>query len=214
MEQTKRFKLFFVLVSIAYILLGVLRLLTPNPDEVFICYVLGGALLLAGIIRVSLYFARRDEQRVFRSDLATGVMLLIGGVYVLIRPEEIITLLPIILGFGVLYDSILKLQYSFELKRTTLRAWWVIMVLAVLTTIAAVLLIMADFDSAFMIYFLGIVLIFDGVVNLIALLMVSLQMRKSDKDSREIEAAFSGTSMEEDADTEPEETPTEQSTAQ
>lgn len=180
MEQSKRFKLNFIILSAGYILLGLLRLFMPDPQSLLLCYLLGVLLLVAGIVRVLLYFAKDHEVRVFRNDLAIGVLLLVGGLYIIVQPASITAWLPVILGFCVVYDSILKLQYSFELKRT-FKLWWSMLLAAIITALLGLLLILVQFEQPVMVYFFGSVLILDGVANLISLALLTFQMKKAQK---------------------------------
>ena len=178
MEAAKRFKITFTILSIGYILMGVLRIIFPEPGQLHISYLLGGIALLAGIVRVAFYFLKDLQSRAFKNDLAIGGVLLIAGVYLIVNPDNLVQWLPIIIGFAIVFDSILKLEYSFGLKRLNYYPWFVIAIVSLVTAITGILLIIGTFEGAFLVYYLGIVLIIDGIANLIALLLFSNILKK------------------------------------
>ena len=181
MDYVKRFKISYAILSGGYILLGVLRLLFPSPESQLLCYMLGGIAIVMGIVRVTIFFSKRDPNRVFHHDLAIGVTLLCVGVYIVARPTDIADILPVVLGFCILFDSVIKLQYAFEMRRTGMKAWYVVLVVAVLAAIAGVLLIIHLFSGSTLVYYLGVVLVADGLANLAALLLMTLRLKQLEK---------------------------------
>ena len=181
MDDVKRFKISYAILSAGYILLGLLRLFFPDPASQLLCYTLGGIAILTGIVRVTIFFSKHDPGRVFHHDLAIGVTLLCVGVYIVARPADISGILPVVMGFCIFFDSIIKMQYAFEMRRTNMKAWYVILVVAVLTAIAGVLLIIHLFDGKTLVYYLGVVLVADGVANLAALALMILRLKKMEK---------------------------------
>ncbi|MDL2252949.1 DUF308 domain-containing protein [Ruminococcaceae bacterium OttesenSCG-928-I18] len=181
MESAKRFRVNFIILSLGYILLGVFRILNRDAESLLICYILGGFAIVGGIVRVAFYFLKESGTRIFRNDLALGVLLLFAGIYCILKPETILSLLPVVLGFCVIFDSVLKLEYSFDMKRAVFGGWWFVMVLAVISAICGILLVLGSFSGTVLFYFLGSVLLFDGALNLITLAMLMLVLRHREK---------------------------------
>ncbi len=192
MDYVKRFKLNYSLLSAGYIVLGALRLFFPDPASYLMCYALGAIAALMGLVRVVTFFAKHDPSRVFHHDLAIGVTLLVVGVYIVARPQDIADILPVLLGFCVLFDSVIKMQYAFEMRRTDMKAWWTVLVVAMLTAIAGVLLILQVFQGSTLVYYLGVVLAADGIANLLTLFMMVIRLKQHDK---QLAAAESGEAL-------------------
>ena len=77
-----------LIVAFSAILLGLLFILTPQASADVICYVAGILLLASGIAAVISYLA---SGRLFGSyALVSGIVLLVCGVFCLLRPEELI----------------------------------------------------------------------------------------------------------------------------
>lgn len=172
MQTTKRFKFTFAIVSVGYILLGLMLLLAPNMSPQVICYVLGGACGVLGLFLIAFYFIKDDQGQPMRNDLALGVVLIAFGVYLftLLQPETLIGMLSIFMGFAVLYDSIIKLTSSFDIKKNGFGFWWILTILAIVTAVLGILLVINPFDADFATYFFGGVLVADGIINIIVLI--------------------------------------------
>lgn len=177
----KRFVLSFVLLSVGYILLGLFHFLVDDPDGTLLCYLLGGLAIAAGLLRTIVFFAREMRSQLYNNSLTFGITFMVAGVYILLSPETVVALLPVILGFCIVYDSIVKMQYAFGLRYTGYRFWWVFMALAAVTAILGVLLVLGQFSAEVQYYYLGGTLIFDGIANIITLLFLSVMLRKKDK---------------------------------
>ncbi len=174
----RRFQLSFVLFSLAYILLGLIRILDTDPTSMLLCYILGGFALAGGVVRMAFFFLKPNAARLFRNDLAIGVLLLFAGLYCILKPESILALLPVVLGFGVLFDSVLKMEYSFHMKRAQFGAWAPLVVLALVSCLGGVLLVLNSFSGKALQYFMGGTLIYDGLLNLLTLVLLTVMLRR------------------------------------
>lgn len=181
MQASKRYILNFVILSVGYILLGLLLILAPEASKRIVCMLLGVVAVLMGIIRIAMHFAKDDLSRAFRNDIPMGVTLAVAGVYLFARPDAIWAWLPVILGFAVVYDSIVKLQHSFDLRRAGFGPWWGVLAAGLATAVLGVLLILGIFNNNILLYYFGAVMITDGVVNLVTITLFSTQMKKAEK---------------------------------
>ena len=74
-----------LIIAFSAILIGLLFILTPQTSADVICYVAGILLLASGIAAVVSYLA---SGRLFGSyALVSGIVLLVCGVFCLLRPE-------------------------------------------------------------------------------------------------------------------------------
>ncbi|MDL2293303.1 DUF308 domain-containing protein [Ruminococcaceae bacterium OttesenSCG-928-D13] len=176
--MSKKYVSNFVLFSVGYILLGILLIAAPEHSQRIICTLLGIVLMVAGIARIAWYFIKDDLSRAFHNDIPFGVLQLIGGIYLMAKADAVWSWLPVIMGFAVVFDSIVKLQHAFDLKRTGLGPWWAILALALATAVLGVLLILGIFGPEVLLYYFGTVLIFDGAANLVTIILLSVRTRR------------------------------------
>lgn len=180
-QQEKRYALNFVLYSLGYILFGLLLLFLPNESKRFICFLVGGAAVAFGIIKIVWHFAKDDVSRAFHNDIPAGVILVVAGIYLIANPETLWNWLPIILGFAIVFDSVVKLQHAFDLKRTGFGPWWGVLIASLATGVLGILLIMGVIGQTILVMFFGIVLTLDGVVNLITITLLWFSLKKHRK---------------------------------
>lgn len=180
MENNKRFMSTFIIFSVGYIVLGLLLLLAPETSQRIITYIIGGVAVVSGLARIVLYLMKNNIDRPFQNELAVGVVLLIAGVYLIARPDNIWQWIPVLIGFGIVFDSIIKMQQAFDLKRGGFSFWWLMLIVSMGTTVLGALLILNVFTSALFIY-LGIVLIADGIINIVSILLLYVYWKKSQK---------------------------------
>ncbi len=190
--EGRRFRISFILLSAAYILLGLMRLVYQNPESFAICYLLGGLALVGGLIRLAFYFTRRRVRHIFRNDLAIGVILLAAGIYCFFKPIIVLELLPTLLGFAILFDSVLKMEYALDSRRLGSRLWAVLMLLSLVSALCSILLVSGSFAGTVLFYFLGGVLVYDGLINLFALAVLMAALRGFGKKPAAVQVKNSG----------------------
>ena len=152
-----------LIVAFSAILLGLLFILTPQASADVICYVAGILLLASGIAAVISYLA---SGRLFGSyALVSGIVLLVCGVFCLLRPEIIQGLLTVLFGVFLVIDGMMTLQDGVDCARARLAGWWVPALLGAVTIALGCVVLF------------GISLIADGVFDLIVTLAFSKRIR-------------------------------------
>lgn len=171
MKNNKRFIFSFALISLCYIALGLLLLLAPELASRIIGYILGGAASLLGLFLIAFYFIRGEKDRQLRNDLALGAVLVALGVYLFSLQQGALLLntLSVFMGFAVLYDSVLKLIFSFDMRTNGPGIWWLFAILAIAAGAMGVLLIANPFQASVTLTFFAWVMMADGVLNLVVL---------------------------------------------
>lgn len=178
-SNAKRYIWNFSIFSAGYILLGFLLILAPQQSKNVVCIILAIVAVIMGIVRIALHFAKDDLSRAFRNDIPIGVTLVLAGIYFFARPNDIWELLPIILGFAIIYDSIIKLQHSFDLRRTGFVQWWGVLAAGLATAVLGALLVLQLFPADVQYYYWGAVLIVDGIVNIATIILFAVQLKKA-----------------------------------
>ena len=157
-----------LIVAFSAILLGLLFILTPQASADVICYVAGILLLASGIAAVISYLA---SGRLFGSyALVSGIVLLVCGVFCLLRPEIIQGLLTVLFGVFLVIDGMMTLQDGVDCARARLAGWWVPALLGAVTIALGCVVLFGKFDSIML-------LAADGVFDLIVTLAFSKRIR-------------------------------------
>ena len=171
MEWIKRAKSTYIAVSVIMVILGAVLMLNPGLSMLTLCYLIGGLMVIFGITRLVGYFSKDLFRLAFQFDLALGIFCMLAGIVILVHPNNIMKLLPVIIGLFVTIDGVFKMQTAIDSKRFGLKRWYAILVLAAVTCVFGLLLIIAPFagGKALMIFF-GATMMIDGIQNLCVVL--------------------------------------------
>ena len=184
------------LIWIAFVLIaaGVLFLVFPDSCSKIICYLIGGALLIGGVVSIVTYLKYGRDEPFSSFGLVRGTALVVIGVFILINPEFLIGFLSSILGIVLIIDGTLKLQYAVDLLRLKISGWMAVLILALAAVVFGVLILFNPFATArTLMYFIGISLVIDGVSDLGTMLYINRcvkRLRKQIKAAKTEAEAF------------------------
>lgn len=188
MKQIKIAKAGYVVLSAVLGALGILLVAMPDFFAPFLVRICGISLILFGMVKLVGYFSKDLFQLAFQYDLALGVLLLILGGALVVRPGRIVNFVSIVLGVYILIDGLLKVQIALDAKRFGIRQWLLILLAALLTGTAGFLLILRPMESArFLIMLAGIALLAEGILNLITALAVVRIIRRKIPENIDVE---------------------------
>lgn len=173
----------YVVMSAVFILFGTLFIALPGLTIQIAGKMLGTALLLFGCIRLAGYFSKALPRLIFKYDLEFGIIAVITGFIVLLKPSDAISLLFVITGTAMLADSLLKLRVATKAGRPGFGHLNGTIVPAVIAGIIAVALVFRPSESSRLItVLLGIMLVAEGVLNLFAAIAVTRNLKHRDSD--------------------------------
>ncbi len=156
-----------VATSVLYIVLGVILLIFPETSLKLACTVIGVITLIYGGVRIASYF-RDGGVYSNRFDLFFGVVLAAVGVFLLVCPQFIVSLIPIGLGIYILVDSFTAMKKALDMKALGFERWWVSFLVALLLAAFGVVMIINPFGTvASLVMFIGVGFIFDGVYTIV-----------------------------------------------
>ena len=122
-DRLKNLSVSFVLLSVLYVLLGVILLVWPTTVMDVLCYLTGGILLFYG--EISIVGFCREETRTAGSflTLLLGIVAAAVGAVLLFQPSLFQSILTVILGIYILIDGLLNLMRALELRRMEHMGW-------------------------------------------------------------------------------------------
>ena len=162
----------YIIVSLLLCAVGIFLLFRPEVSSAWLGNVAGVLLLIFGVFKIVGYYSKDLYRLAFQFDLAFGILLMVLGIVILSKPENLLNFLCVVTGLYVTADSLMKLQTAGDAKAFGIRSWWVILLTSLLTGAIGVLLMLRPGESvSLMIRILGAVLIAEGSLNLITVLM-------------------------------------------
>ena len=93
--------IFNVIVGGIFAIVGLFVLLFPDTSLMTVCYILGTATLIGGIIRTLRYVKAKKEDTPNIIDLISGIVLLAIAFMLLLHPKFLMSVLPFIIGISV-----------------------------------------------------------------------------------------------------------------
>lgn len=181
-------KIGYIVMSVMFCIAGALFIALPDISITMIGISMGIAMIVFGIVKLVGYFSRDLFRLAFQFDLELGILLLVVGLIVLIRPDDLMTFMCIALGISILTDGLFKVQIALDSKRFGIKSWWVILALAVVAGTIGVFLILRSAKSAqFLTVLLGVSILAEGILNLYTVISTVLIIKHQQPDVIEIE---------------------------
>lgn len=179
----------YITVSLIYCILGLILVIHPDFSARLVGIVCGVCLIIFGAVKILGYCSKDLFRLAFQFDLAAGIMLIALGIIVMIKPDDIMNLLCVVLGISVLMEGLFKIQVAMDSKRFGIRRWWLIMAAAILSGVTGVLLVFRPDESmTFLLILLGLSLLCSGILNLITVLTAVKIVENQQPDVIEITA--------------------------
>lgn len=179
-----------IMGGLMYAVFGLILIIWPETTSRTICHVAATAILLAGIYQIVLYIlrGRRPMEPVIRNDLAGGLIMAAAAIFIYIRTDLIISIVPVVLGFAIIVDGVVKLQRAIDLHRLQFEGWFFILILAMFSIALGILMLTEPFEAArTMTIMLGIGLVFSGVTSLAITLFVRSKLKSIPTDVIDID---------------------------
>lgn len=133
-----------ILTALVFIALSAIVLFVPEMGfkPSYLCYVVGAAVIIVGIVQIVRYFVNDAYRNMNEYGFSIGTLLGILGICILLRAEVISGVIDLVLGVVVLLMGIVMLQHSLDLKRMSDAVWGLVIVISALVIACGVVLIL------------------------------------------------------------------------
>ena len=162
-----------VVTSVLYVVMGAVLMAFPEDSLKLACALIGVVTLIYAAVRILSYF-KDGGAYANRFDLFLGVLLGVVGVFLLLCPQLIVSLIPIALGIYIVVDSFAAMKKALDMKTLGFDKWWISFVVALVLTVFGAVMIFNPFDTAAsLVVFIGWSFIFDGAYTLVNTIIAS-----------------------------------------
>lgn len=163
----KKLKTNVVISAVLCILLGIVLVVWPDISMQIACAAIGIVLLVGGIVRLVQYFVVRDGSMYAQMNLIMGIVLAVVGVWIVLKPDKVLAIIPIIIGIVIVLHGLNNLQQAITLYKDSYDKWWIALILGILTVGFGILLICRPFAALdTVVVLIGIFLIYDGLSDI------------------------------------------------
>lgn len=176
----------YFISAILTVLVGLVLVIWPDISGKILCYVLGAALIVMGVIQLVIFVRGERVGIVNKFSMGMGMVLVILGILVCVNPQTVLSIIPIIIGIIVFLHGLMDMIYTIEIKNTGAAKWWIALIASLLTLLFGIFLVLNPyFAYEITMTIIGIGLLFDGGSDLILLIVSEYKQRQSDKRVRE-----------------------------
>lgn len=172
------FKKDTIYLSIALILLGLILVIFPEKSTMIICYSVGILMLVGGVCKIVGYFRAKGTEIFGSLGLVGGSLLCVGGLIIVLRPDMLTSFITTMLAVILIADGVIKIQYAIDLSRVGGERWWLVLTAGIIMTLLGILALLNPFGTvAAIMIIIGILLIVDGILDLIMLVYVAKTLK-------------------------------------
>lgn len=169
-----------IIFSIIFILIGTFLLARPEDAIHLVSYALGIILIVWGVISVITFFTDKESQNYLDFGFIVGVFVLIFGIIILVKPDTIASIIPLLLGIWMLINGVTKLSYSLTLNNN--KSALSSIIISLIIVLLGILLIINPFQGAKkLVQILGISILVYSVLDLIECFSIKRVMKKVKK---------------------------------
>ena len=177
--------------AVLCIILGIVLMVYPDTSLTLVCQAVGVIVLVTGIGFIISHIRGGLFSLFYKLDLILGLLFLILGVYILMNPWGLLSIIPVVFGVLLIYHGISDLGQAMELRKYEADRWWISIIIAVITIVLGVVIMSNPFGTIDMLMrIIGVCLIYDGLSNLLLVGKFSKSIRRFQKYEREAEDIF------------------------
>lgn len=177
MQLLKQLKWNLILTALGFIALGVILIIWPTETLKTSCYILAVLLIAIGVVSLISYVRKDITGILYRYDLVVGVSAVLGGVLVILKADQLMDLIPVVLGFLVTISGILKIQNSIDMYRLGHGTWHITFAMALINIVFGVILLINPFIWEIFIACVGVALVYSGVTDLYMTIAISIRLK-------------------------------------
>ena len=190
--KIKKMNMTSIIFSILFILIDAFLLARPEDAIHLVSYALGIILALWGLISIVQFFTDRESQNYLEFSFILGVFMFIFGIIIIVKPNTVASIIPLLLGIWMLINGVTKLSYALTLNKNKNAASSII--ISILIIVLGILLVFNPFAGAkTLVQILGVTIIIYSVLDLAECFAIRKIVKKETKEEIEntiIEAEY------------------------
>ena len=150
-----------VIISILFILFGIMIIARPDTIMSVISLLLGAICIVMGILKGIDYFSSGKTDNY---SLAVAVISIIAGVIIMFCGNIIFSVFRIVIAIWIIYSGLMDLQTTIIWKDYKSKLWLLTLILAILMIIGGVYILI---NNGAMLQIIGTIIIVYGAIDII-----------------------------------------------
>lgn len=150
-----------MVISVVFILLGIMLALKPEAVTSAIALILGTIVVGMGVLKIIDYYSNGKTDNY---TLAIAIILIIVGIIIMFCSDFILSAFRVIIALWIIYSGIMNLQTTIVWRDYSSRLWLTTLLLSVITICAGIYVLA---NSGTIMQTIGIIITGYGILNLI-----------------------------------------------
>ena len=126
------FKTNRLIFAISALIIGIILLIWPGTSLMIIGRCIGAVLAIGGIVAGFLFW--KDHEAMSRTLLLVmAAVMLICGIVIILHPDELVKLIPTIMGVLAVMSGLINIGETFLLNRRKYGKWWISLIISIIT---------------------------------------------------------------------------------
>ncbi len=150
-----------IVISIIFILFGILAIAKPDQTVGAISILLGVLFIAYGVFKLIDYYTSEKSPDVL---LTVALLSIIIGVVVLFASSYIVSLFRVIIGLWIVATGVMDLQTTLVWKEVKSPYWTTAVILSILMMLAGIIIIV---NQGILVKTMGIIIVIYGVLDII-----------------------------------------------
>ena len=189
METLKKLKRNAFFVAIVYLIIGLIMLLNPTFVRDAVNYIMGVIAILYGLIYSINIYQKKDTELYGKFDLLGGILCISFGLFLIVNPDILISLIPFSGGVIIFMDAIVFIRHSISLKKVGYQKWWINLIISfIFLGFSIYIIVNAKEITDLLIRIIGLFLIIDALDDVIVTMLLSRKLKETVKDLKVIES--------------------------
>ena len=178
-EIISKFTKSSIISSFALIALAILLIVQSEATIIAISYIIGGLLVAIGVL-AEINYIKNAREKIADLDIVYGIVCVILGILIITNPQAIAGVIPFVIGFIIIVNSAIKLQYSLELRKEKNELWLSTFLLSIIMSFCGIILIFNPFQGAvFLTRIVGIFILIYAILDLISTFVIRNTFKNS-----------------------------------
>lgn len=178
MKEQNGVSKWYIGAAVLLAVVGVVMLVWPHLTMELLGIMIGICMLVIGLVYIILYFTKDHQDTIMQMDLTVGVVLAAFGAFMLMHNDFVNIALPFAAGIILLIGGISKIQYAIQMKRLSFSKWFLLLIMSIILIVFGLVMLYNPFKQEVLIYAIGVSLIVDGVLSIVAVLLVSHRLKQ------------------------------------
>ena len=174
-----------ICISIMFIIIGIIMVIMPKMSLEILGVILSIILIINGVI-LMITDIKLNNNFIPVDMLPASILSILLGIMMLIYPNILSIIIPLMLGTWFIMTSIFKIRLTLYLSKIQNTPWLLLMLISILSIVCGFILILNPIDSSVAItLFIGIVIIVYAISDIINMIVLKRNLNKLTKYFKE-----------------------------